>query len=148
MRITEHLSSLKLICHLLAHSTSLLIYSCSFITSSGFLALLVVSKLFITLFSGRKTSGAWFGNLKRLQIDLVIEHIISNKLIIGSNITRNLNTIAGAPTAAHPPKYGITGAPTAAHPPKYDITGAPTAPHPPKCGANVCNKCKCSFLNS
>ena len=39
MYITEHLSTLKLICHLLAHSTSLLISSCSSIMSSGFLAL-------------------------------------------------------------------------------------------------------------
>ena len=39
MCITEHLSTFKLICHLLAHSTSLLISSCSSIMSSGFLAL-------------------------------------------------------------------------------------------------------------
>ena len=39
MCITEHLSRLQLICHLLANSTSLLISSCSSIMSSGFLAL-------------------------------------------------------------------------------------------------------------
>ena len=39
MCITEHLSTLKRICHVLAHSTSLLISSCSSIMSSGFLAL-------------------------------------------------------------------------------------------------------------
>ena len=37
---TEPLSKLKLICHLFAHSTNVLIYSSSSIMSSGFLALL------------------------------------------------------------------------------------------------------------
>ena len=36
---TEHLSRLKLLCHLFAHSTSLLISSCNYIMASGFLAL-------------------------------------------------------------------------------------------------------------
>ena len=39
MCITEHLSTLKHICHLFAHSTSLLISSSSSIMSSGFLGL-------------------------------------------------------------------------------------------------------------
>ena len=39
MYITEHLSTFKFICHLFAHSTSLLISFCSFVMSSGFIAL-------------------------------------------------------------------------------------------------------------
>ena len=68
MCITEHLSTLKLICRLLAHSTSLLISSCSFIISSLFLAL-------------------WQSFLSSANLDILLTKLISGSFLCIRNIS-------------------------------------------------------------